>query len=124
MSNLTPTDEPTPPDLPWSDRPVWPGVSCGPGWYPILRDLDTDLRQLVPNYEVVQVKEKFGTLSFYIAALENVTDDQFTAVRERIRAAEEQSARTCERCGAPGSLREGPWLRTLCDECSTRPTQN
>ena len=61
----------------------------------------------VPVFVAEQVKEKFGTLRFY-----------FTGSREfdaLVEMAEELSATTCEECGAFGSLREGGWIRTLCD---------
>lgn len=41
-------------------------ISCGPGWYALLVKLDEDLSALVPDYEVHQVKEKYGTLRFYV----------------------------------------------------------
>lgn len=41
-------------------------ISCGPGWYSLLVKLDEDLSTLAPDYEVHQVKEKYGTLRFYI----------------------------------------------------------
>ena len=40
-------------------------ISCGPGWYGILAELDDELSALDPNYEVHQVKEKYGTLRYY-----------------------------------------------------------
>jgi len=40
-------------------------ISTGPGWYPLLVDLDDKLSELFPNYEVQQVKEKFGGLRYY-----------------------------------------------------------
>lgn len=96
------------PDLPWSDHPAWRSVDCGPGWWPIVARLDQDLREVYPDYRVTQVKEKFGTLRYYT---EGYTD----AMGVRIREAEEESARTCEECGQPGTLRTDRWYRTLCD---------
>jgi hypothetical protein len=40
-------------------------ISCGPGWYPILVHLDTQLAAIDPGYVVHQVKEKFGGLRYY-----------------------------------------------------------
>ena len=37
-----------------------------PGWFPLIKDLITDLIELGWNKEVCQVKEKFGGLRFYI----------------------------------------------------------
>jgi len=57
-----------------------------------------------------QVKEKYGTLRFY---MDLPTDEMFSLIDE----AEEQSAHTCEVCGKPGEERYGGWVSTLCDEC-------
>ena len=49
-------------------------IRCGRGWYPLLVELDEQLRQLLPDYEIHQVKEKFGGLRFYWGSSENVRD--------------------------------------------------
>lgn len=41
-------------------------ISCGPGWYARLVELDKEIATILPEYEVHQVKEKFGTLRYYI----------------------------------------------------------
>ena len=56
-----------------------------------------------------QVKEKFGTLSFYYGG----GDEN---VHGMVRMAESMSARMCETCGNPGKVRGRGWLTTLCDE--------
>lgn len=117
-----PTDPTTPaePELPWGGRPVWASIDCHAGWYPLLTDLDTDLRALWPDYKVVQVKQKFGTLRFYIDTLTGASGEQQQAVRDRIHAAEAKSATICEWCGQPGQLRQRGWIATLCDDCSSK----
>ena len=79
------------------------------GWANIIERLVLDLFALGWNGEVVQVKEKFGGLRFYI---NNGSD----AIYDRIEAAENESLKVCEVCGASGVLRGGGWLKTLCDE--------
>ena len=59
--------------------------------------------------EAEQVKEKFGTLRFYMTGASS-------AASHYVEFAEFQSSRVCEECGCPGTLREDGWLRTLCDE--------
>lgn len=55
-----------------------------------------------------QVKEKFGTLRFYMSS---ETEEMSEAIEE----AEEESARTCETCGRGGRLRPKlGWIQTLC----------
>ena len=81
-----------------------------PGWYPLIKELIEDLIALGWNKHITQIKEKYGTLRFYIGG---GTD----AIWDRIEKAEEDSAYICEVTGKPGKLREDlGWIRTLCDE--------
>lgn len=99
------------------------GFSHGDGWYAIVHDLLGDLstiRRTLPEEErdafwVFQVKEKFGGLRCY---LDRYPKDQEAreAAMAAIRVAEELASATCEVCGKPGTLRQGGWIRTLCDE--------
>jgi hypothetical protein len=96
--------------MPW-------GFAHDDGWFDILWRLCGDLEPLVAQleqeigcqFEVLQVKEKFGGLRFYV----NHKND---AIRQRIEAAIQESLHTCEVCGQPGRLREDDWIKTLCDE--------
>ena len=81
----------------------------GPGWSDIIARLVEDLFKLGWDGSVLQVKEKFGCLRFYVGAASK-------EVFERIHQAENESLTVCEQCGAPGSVRQGSWLKTLCDE--------
>lgn len=62
--------------------------------------------EVIPT--AIQVKEKFGTLRFYTTGC----DDRAMTL---IEFAEELSGKTCEVCGAPGQLRGGGWVKSLCD---------
>lgn len=92
------------------------GFDCGDGWYSIINKLCTDIQKHLdenPKVEQVvatQVKEKFGTLRFYICGGDNTIDDM-------IMEAEQESARTCEVCGKPGSLETKGWMTVRCDDC-------
>jgi hypothetical protein len=94
------------------------GFRHGDGWFDIVWRLCEDLEPLVaefeaaggPKFEVLQVKEKFGGLRFYVNRRRN------EAIRQRIGIAADESCRTCEVCGQPGQLREGRSIRTVCDE--------
>ena len=81
----------------------------GPGWHDILSRLVNDLFELGWDGHVLQVKEKFGGLRFYVGGADE-------AIHDRIHLAEVASHETCEQCGAPGKLRNDGWLKTLCDE--------
>jgi hypothetical protein len=93
------------------------GFECGPGWYNIIDELSEKLEALIlklpkKNREHVcatQVKEKYGTLRFYMAA---ATDE----MEELIIDAVKKSAVTCEVCGEKGKLRGESWYYTACDE--------
>jgi hypothetical protein len=92
------------------------GFEHGDGWFNIVWRLCEDIEPLVKKleqeigcqFEVRQVKEKLGG-RFYV---NHANDD----ICRRIETAIQESLRTCEVCGKAGSLREGDWLRTLCDE--------
>lgn len=93
------------------------GCSCGNGWYELLDSLCYALQNTTKKYgepQVVgfQIKEKFGTLRFYCNGTTTIQD-------ALIGMAEDLSGKICEKCGdmANVSLREGPWIRTLCDTC-------
>jgi hypothetical protein len=57
-----------------------------------------------------QVKEKFGTLRFYV---HNETKE----ISDIIDKAEALSEETCELCGQTGKLIAKGWCRTLCQSC-------
>jgi hypothetical protein len=66
--------------------------------------------------QIVQIKEKFGTLRLYKRAAAGFTGAMGDAVQEAIDLAEARSACTCERCGEPGRLfRDSGVYLTACD---------
>lgn len=86
-------------------------IQVGNGWANIIARLVADLEKLGWNGTVAQVKEKFGTLRFYIG-------DGSTEIFNRVHEAEKESETTCEWCGKPGELDQRlHWLLTLCPEC-------
>lgn len=82
----------------------------GAGWRPLLDKLRVDLFRLGWDGSIHQVKEKYGGLRFYIGG---GSDEIF----DRIYKAEEESLKTCESCGAPGSQHGLHWTITLCQQC-------
>ena len=87
-------------------------LGVGFGWMSIIDDLCSEIEksECVDNICIEQVKEKFGTLRFYVSNASN-------EIHELINKAENLSAKTCEDCGAPGEIKSGSWIRTLCDTC-------
>lgn len=73
---------------------------------------------MVPHdFHVVQVKEKFGGLRFYIA-YGTMSPEASDCVDARINRAEDESLKTCERCGQPGEPDYTQhWISTRCPGC-------
>lgn len=97
-----------------------PSFECMQGWFGIIERLADKLEPLIEKYReqnpvediypcASQVKEKHGTLRFYMYT---ETDE----ISKLIEESEEESARTCEICGLPGKLDGGPSYSTLCEE--------
>jgi hypothetical protein len=84
------------------------GFGVGPGWSDIILDLHNKLVAENPEYSIAQVKEKFGTLRYYV---DGISNDGSILIAQ----AENESSVTCEECGRPGKLRDTSWIRTLCD---------
>lgn len=89
--------------------------TIGPGWAAIVDGLDKGLADIWPDYEVYQVKEKFGGLRYYTSFPVN-NEEARARFNELIRNAERIAAVTCEECGEPGTLQGDSYVRTLCDE--------
>ena len=114
------------------------GIECNDGWYDLIYCLchsiqrhcqiqntryihATDKYEFLvegdPEYVQVvaaQVKEKLGTLRFYV-------DGGDAATGAMIQMAETMSGRICELCGSPAKTnRESGWLHTTCDACNKR----
>lgn len=83
---------------------IFRGVFRLPRWHRVCK------RFRLPLPCAAQVKEKFGTLRYYMTFY---NED----VEMEISKAEKLSSKTCESCGAPGKTRDGGWIRTLCDTC-------
>jgi hypothetical protein len=95
----------------------------GPGWRGILLRAHTELVTVLPNYQVAQVKEKWGMLDVNLGAYIDPVTGEFgisrelgTRVRAILRAAQDESRRTCEVCGEPGGETGRGWIKTLCPD--------
>lgn len=98
-------------------------VSMGDGWVPIIDELCAFVEPVLAGMPVesrphiLQVKEKFGGLRVYMS-------EPIDIIERAIRRAEVLCAKTCELCGAPGTLgaRDGStWISTLCEPCRAKP---
>lgn len=106
------------------------GFSHGDGWFNIIDCLSATITDMMKRHparkhltpeefedtvqvRVAQVKEKFGSLRFYV-------DNDNKEIRGAITMAELMSGRTCESCGAPGTRRGGGWVKVRCDACEAK----
>lgn len=95
----------------------WPGIMSKAdvflpaGWLNLTDTLCRDLICLGPNFRVIQIKEKFGTLRFYAYGC---SKDQL----DLIKVAEEASGKICEYCSQPAELwQRNIWFITVCQTC-------
>lgn len=107
------------------------GFECGDGWYNRIYNLCKDIqewfmknrKEIPSHFSVQQVKEKFGSLRFYITAAP-------VEIHNLIRNAEHDSYFICENCGDDIRTHtfndkkyhsyhrdDLPWIVTLCDDC-------
>jgi hypothetical protein len=95
--------------------------NVGDGWFRVLWKLCEDIEPIVAGaeesgerFQILQVKEKLGTLRFYV----NIARE---AILDRADAARYESSRTCDLCGTPGQQRdEGGWIIVRCEEHTGR----
>ena len=100
----------------WYERAKKEGYyGVGKGWSEILNDLCDKLIAIDDSIEVLQVKEKYGLLRYYIGGVES---GKFDKIHRLIDKAENESSKTCEECGSKDNVEtKGGWLLTLCDKC-------
>jgi len=87
--------------------------SVGPGWVPLVQQLHEELLAVNPDYQVAQVKEKFGELRVYLSM-----DNRQLPLMQAVGVATAKSVTICEWCGEPGTCGEASafWIKTLCDQ--------
>lgn len=110
------------------------GLECGDGWNLLLDEMAAALEALIVERlnrggwpaaasadaddantanavgwpRAVQIKEKFGSLRVYMIG----SSPELQAV---IDVARKKANITCDKCGGPGTMREGGWWRVRCD---------
>lgn len=108
-----------------------PEIWTEDGWFELIRKLCLKLIELERvsgiRISVLQVKEKFAELRFYVSVDTSGLKDGLNAelwseiIMAVIQAATEKSKHVCERCGAHGERRDiirspnsSPYFMTLC----------
>lgn len=99
------------------------GFEHGDGWFEIIDQLSKKIDIYARNHKlsdeeypmVMQVKEKFGSLRYYMAGMpECIANDVYAVIDE----AEDKSGKTCELCGNPGEVIPGGWITVRCKTCA------
>ena len=85
------------------------GMGCAShiseGWYELVRELDSNIAEICPEYIIDQVKEKFGRLRYYISGItEDIDEAKVKTIYNLIHEAEEKSGKICAICGNVGKL--------------------
>jgi len=90
-------------------------IQVDEGWYQIIVDCDNELTAIDPKYKILQIKEKFGGLRYYMTPCDDTTKEQRDRMHEVVSKYEEIATRTCEATGQPGVLMKsvGGWVKTL-----------
>ncbi|MGZ5799950.1 MAG: hypothetical protein ACXWJZ_04890 [Burkholderiaceae bacterium] len=96
------------------------------GWGVIVHELCTKIEVTLnerdlQNFEIAQIKEKFGALRFYY---EGLPDDDLLLkqIRALVAEAEKKSRETCMACGQPAQLStEEATYSTYCPACLAKP---
>lgn len=128
-------------ELPMNATCMCWGFDVGDGWFPLIdllskailpqvRELNKKEAEWFENqseenkalikepsrFGVVQVKQKFGGLRYYVS---HYTEE----LGKLISLFEDLSYETCEVCGRLGKTRSGGWIETLCDEHAQGKTE-
>lgn len=105
------------------------GFDCNDGWFDLIWNLSQAIEDAArrdghdpqsENWpEAVQVKQKAGTLRFYLAT----RNDTFSVLVDNAMKASEK---ICEVCGAPGAMATGMpcGVRTVCNVHSEYPRRS
>ncbi|KAF3913353.1 hypothetical protein ABW20_dc0105343 [Dactylellina cionopaga] len=108
------------------EEPMRYGLTIGPGWFPIVRELCLRITRAIDQDDLKdpkatmwafsQIKEKYGELRVY-----GPEDKEGGPISNAYEWAEEEASKTCEECGGEGSLLiiKG-WYTTTCQQCAEK----
>lgn len=80
------------------------------GWIELARKMIEECEAIDPNYEITDLKEKWGMLCTY----SNSSNPATTEIEDKYEAL---SARICNICGKPATKVSTSWILPWCDEC-------
>ncbi|HDY90029.1 MAG TPA: hypothetical protein ENH82_18150 [bacterium] len=105
-------------DLPMSQTCMCWGITTGDGWFYLIDNLCACITNYCKNNnkeipQAAQVKEKYGTLRFYL-------DNEDTLIDGMIWLADYLSGTICEVCGSTENVTQTKgWIQTICKPCLT-----
>lgn len=93
-------------------------IDIDEGWYKLALQCHIELLNADPDYRILQIKEKFGALRFYVEPSEEyyqTSMDKKDSIVDIIKKYEALSQITCEATGQSGVLMRsfGGWYKTL-----------
>ena len=98
-------------------RLVQERAKVGDGWRKLINELDDQLSLLLGDYDVLQIKEQYGGLRFYILLTHRHADLNRIQALRAIADTERESLSTCEGCGEDGYTDyHAGWYKTLCEK--------
>ena len=106
------------------DEPL--GSETGKGWEDIILYTHQKLKYVDPEYNIRQIKEKFGGLRYYFDTSFEYSSIPWQVMKDIVRSAEQQASLTCEQCGVSDfnsklELRvHRGFYYTNCEECSNK----
>ena len=101
------------------------GWDCPNVWKELVLKLYSDINKVGADYRIGQVKEKFGSLRFYIDILK-ATPEQESAIHKLIAEAEDRSYDICLVCGidTKGGRYDKYNGRTKCLSCFAKENKD
>ena len=93
----------------------WKSIDVDEGWYQIVVDCDNLLTEIDPDYQIAQIKQKFGGLRYYFQPSDVNNGELYVKMNAVVLAYEKIASMTCEATGKPGVLMKsiGGWRKTL-----------
>jgi len=98
---------------------------CGDGWIDLFSEIARFISNKTSECYASQVKEKFGTLRFYIDCKNGIREEDYVEIASFISAIERQSAHICERCGiklddSNRNKIKSYWIQNICVQCKQK----
>ena len=96
----------------------WPQIlNINFGWFSLVTTLHKKIKHIDPTYRIIQIKQKFGSLRYYIETQYAYGTIERSIIDSLISHAEMRSVNMCEQCESFGTMiTKDKWMRVACDE--------